>query len=61
MSLNGRIAGLIGALIFIVIAVGVGPTMFTGLNISGAPSWLATVLPVIVASGIVFAVWRAFN
>jgi len=60
-GLNGKIATLIGALIFVVIVVAVGPTMFTGLNISGAPTWLATVLPIIVASGLLFAIWRAFN
>ena len=61
MAIGGRVSALIGALVFLVIAVAVGPTLFTGLNITGAPSWLATVLPVIVASGLVFAVWRAFN
>lgn len=61
-QLSGKIAGLIGALIFIVLAVALAPTMFNGINASmGGPTWLITVLPVIIASGIVFGVWRAFR
>lgn len=61
-GLNTKIAVLIGALIFIVLVVALGPTMFNGLNnISGAPTWLNTVLPLIVGAGLLFAVWRAFN
>lgn len=56
-----KIGALIGALIFIVLVVALGPTMFEGLNISGAPTWMATVLPVIVGAGLVMAVWRVFR
>ena len=59
--LDGKIATLIGALIFIVIAVALMPTMFSGLNTTNGPSWLNTVLPIIVASGMVFAIYRAFK
>lgn len=58
---SGKIAALIGALIFIVLVVALAPTMFTGLNETGGPSWMDTVLPVIVGAGIVFGVWRAFK
>ena len=59
--MNEKIAALIGALVFIVITVAVAPTMFTGLNTTGGPTWLNTVLPIVVASGLIFAVWSAFN
>lgn len=58
---SGKIAALIGALIFIVLVVALAPTMFTGLNATGGPSWMDTVLPVIVGAGIIFGVWRAFR
>lgn len=59
---KGRIATLIGALIFIVLAVALAPTMFSGAdNISGAPTWLNTILPLIIAAGLVMAVYKAFN
>lgn len=58
---SGKIAALIGALIFIVLVVALAPTMFTGLNETGGPSWMDTVLPVIVGAGIIFGVWRAFR
>jgi len=61
MQLNSKIATLIGALIFIVLVSALAPTMFSGLNTTGGPTWLTTVLPIIVASGLVFAVWKAFN
>jgi uncharacterized membrane protein YjdF len=61
MQLNAKIATLIGALIFIVLVSALAPTMFSGLNATGGPTWLTTVLPIIVASGLVFAVWKAFN
>lgn len=58
---RGKIAGLIGALIFIVLVGALGPTMFSDLNITGAPAWLATVLPIVVAAGLAMAVWRVMN
>lgn len=60
-GMTGKIAGLVSALIFIIMVVALGPTMFSGLNITGAPDWLATVLPVIVASGLLFGIWRSFK
>lgn len=57
----GQISALIGALIFVVLAVAVAPTMFTGLNETGGPSWLSTVLPVIVSAGLIFAIWKSFS
>ena len=61
-GLNGRISTLIGALIFVVLAVALAPSMFLGLtNITSAPSWVGTVLPVIVGAGLVFMIWKAFS
>lgn len=60
-QVSGKVAGLIGALIVIILATSLAPTMFEDLNITGAPVWLAVVLPVIVASGLIFVIWRTFN
>lgn len=60
-AMSGKIAGLIGALVLIVLATSLAPTMFSDLNITGAPTWLAVVLPVIVAAGLIFIIWRAFS
>jgi hypothetical protein len=61
-NLTGKIATLIGALIFIVLAIALAPTMFNGANnITNAPTWLGVVLPLLIGAGLVFAVWRAFN
>jgi hypothetical protein len=61
-ALNGKIAGLVGALIFIVLAIALAPTMFNGSNnISGAPGWLGSVLPLLIGAGLVYGVWRSFN
>lgn len=59
--MNGKIGVLIGALIFLSMLAGMGATFFTGLNITGAPSWMATVLPIVVAGGLVMAVWKLFR
>lgn len=64
-GMSPKVTGLISALILIVLAVALAPTMFYNLNATGlgtnSPSWLATVLPIIVAAGLVFIIWRAFN
>lgn len=60
-GVNAKVAGLFGALILIVILASLAPTMFTGLNATGGPTWLDTVLPIVVAGGLVFVAWRAFN
>lgn len=62
MSGKGAIMSLIGALVFIVMVVELGPTMFNGLNMTanGAPSWLAVALPLVIGAGILYAVWRLF-
>lgn len=58
---NGKVAGLIGALLFIVLVGALGPQMFSNLTISGAPSWVSTTLPIVVGAGIVMAVWKVFK
>ena len=64
-SLSGKMTGLVGALIVIVLAVALAPTMFTGVeslaNESSTPAWVPTVLYVIIGAGIVFLIWRTFN
>lgn len=61
-QVDGRIMALVGALIVIVLAVQLGPTMFDGAdNITGAPSWVDVALPVIIGAGLVLFVWRAFS
>lgn len=58
---NAKVAGLVGALLFIVLVGALGPTMFQNLTISGAPTWVSTTLPIIVGAGLVMAVWRTFR
>lgn len=65
---NNKISYLIGALVVIVMAVAVAPQMFDGLNDLAnttlnpdVPTWLPTVLFVIVGAGILFLIWRAFD
>jgi len=61
-GLNTKIGMLIGMVILLAMVVALAPTMFTGLNnISGAPAWLGTVLPIIVAAALVILAWRSFN
>jgi uncharacterized membrane protein YeaQ/YmgE (transglycosylase-associated protein family) len=61
MADNSTIAGLIGALLFIVLVGALGPTMFANLTIAGAPSWVSTTLPIVVGAGLVLAVWKMFS
>lgn len=58
---GGKIAMLVGALIFIVLVGALGPTMFGDLNITGAPAWVSTTLPIVVGAGLVMAVYRVFR
>lgn len=58
---SGKISALVGALIFIVMAGALGPTMFENANITGAPIWTQTVVPLLIAAGLVMAIWRAFR
>lgn len=56
---------LIGALILIVLATSLAPTLFSSVNdlngSAGVPTWVPTVLFVIVGAGLVFMIWKAFN
>jgi len=62
---NNKITYLIGALIVIVLAVNLAPEMFSSIsNLSGdanTPSWVPTVLFVIVGAGLVFMIWKVFD
>ena len=64
-GLNSKMSGLVGALIIVVLAVALAPTMFGDIAVLGAdentPNWVGPVLFVIVGAGIVFLIWRAFN
>lgn len=65
MNVDSKISYLIGALIVVVLATALAPTMFENVtnlsNDSDVPSWVPTVLFVIVGAGIVFLIWRAFG
>lgn len=64
-GLNNKMTQLIGAVIVIFLVVALAPEMFTELGVLSAnvdtPSWVATVMVVIVGAGLVFLVWRTFN
>lgn len=56
---------LIGALVVVVLAVQLAPTMFEGVsdleNQSNTPDWVPAVLYVIIGVGLIFLIWRAFG
>lgn len=64
-SVDSKMNFLIGALIVVVLATALAPTMFENVdnlsNATGVPSWVPTVLFVIVGAGLVFLVWRSFG
>lgn len=64
-GLSGKVTGLVGALIVIILAVNLAPEMFAGVEgletATGVPDWVPTVLFVIIGAGIVFLIWRTFN
>lgn len=65
---GNHIEYLIGALILVVIATSLAPTMFsntadlgnTTLNPS-VPTWVPTVMYVIIGAGLVFLIWKGFG
>jgi len=63
--IDSKISYLIGALIVVVLATALAPTMFEEIdglqNSTGVPSWVPTVLFVIVGAGLVFIIWRVFG
>ena len=65
MNIDSKIRYLIGALIVVVLATSIAPTMFTNVNdlvnSTGVPSWVPTVLFVIVGAGLVFLIWKSFG
>jgi protein-S-isoprenylcysteine O-methyltransferase Ste14 len=64
-GVSGKMTALVGALIVIVLAVSLAPEMFSGVADleadTNTPDWLPVVLYVIIASGIVFLIWKAFS
>jgi hypothetical protein len=54
----------IGAVILVSVIVALAPTVFTDLASSNftdvAPTWVSTVLPIIIGAGFVFLLWRMF-
>lgn len=64
-GLDSKMTGLIGAVIIIFLVTALAPEIFTQLGVLEAnadtPSWVATVMFVIVGAGLVFLVWRTFN
>lgn len=64
-KVDNKITYLIGALIIVVLATALAPTMFSNIagleNNSDTPSWVPVVLYVIVGAGIVFLLWKSFN
>ena len=64
-GLNTKMTALIGAVIVIFLVVALAPEIFSELAVLDAnadtPSWIPTVMFVIVGAGLVFLVWRTFN
>lgn len=64
-KIDSKMSYLIGALIVVVLATALAPTMFANVNNlsndSNTPSWVPVVLFVIIGAGIVFLIWRSFN
>ncbi|MFW6130784.1 MAG: hypothetical protein ACOC56_06320 [Atribacterota bacterium] len=63
-AVDKKMTALIGALIVIVLATSLAPTMFENVdeltNATGVPSWVPTVLVVIVGAGLVYLIWDTF-
>lgn len=62
-GLNSKMTALIGAVIVIFLVTALAPEMFTSIDGLGVetPTWVVSVLTVIVGAGLVFLVWRTFN
>lgn len=64
-KVSGKITYLIGALIVVVLATALAPTMFDNVSnlsdVSSVPTWVPTVLFVIIGAGLVFLIWRSFG
>lgn len=64
-GLNVKMTALIGAVILIFLVSALAPEIFEELavleNNTDTPSWVASVMVVIVGAGLVFLIWRTFN
>ena len=60
----GILETVIGAVVGISVIVGVFPSIFTNLlainATGGSPAWLSTVLPIVVAAGVLYLVYDLF-
>jgi len=63
-QMSGTMTALITGLIVVVLATALAPEMFT--NVAGlegeedVPTWVPTVLYLIIGAGLVFLIWRVF-
>lgn len=48
--------------IIVQLMVSFAPTMFEGLvNITGAPAWVGTVLPILIGAFLIFIIWAVVS
>lgn len=64
-GMAGVSKALLSLLMMVIIAqliVAFGPTMFEGLtNITGAPSWVGIVAPILVGAFLIFVLWAVVS
>lgn len=62
---SGVSKALLSLLMMVIITqlmVSFAPTMFSGLtNITGAPTWVGAVLPILVGAFLVFIIWAVVS
>jgi hypothetical protein len=61
MSVNAKATTIFGFLIILVIATALAPTLFSSANLSGsgAPTWVVTITPIVVAAIFILFLWKA--
>lgn len=48
--------------IIVQLMISFAPTMFDGLtNITGAPTWVGTVLPILIGAFLIFIIWAVVS
>ena len=61
-AIDGKIYGLVGALILILLITVLGPQMFDSvysMNDTTTPAWVKATLFVVVGAGLVLLTWKA--
>lgn len=62
---SAKVNYLFGALVVIIFATALAPTMFEAVanltGVTGVPTWMTTLLPIVIAMGLVFLIWRAIS